>query len=244
MKSIFSKLRGRKVSSGISNERLQVMASSIRCGGININTPKDYVSPYIIKESENIRTVQVDVFSELLKNRTLFFDADVNRDSVVTAMCQLLYMVAVSKEPITMYIATPGGDVYYGLALYDLMEMIKAEGVVINVYCIGLAASMGSILMCGGTRGHRYALKHSRIMIHQPLSGTGAGHHQETDIRILSEETSVLRKELQMILAEASGKSYEEVNADCERDNWLMASQCLPGVYGEFGLIDEIKTKF
>ena len=153
-------------------------------------------------------------------------------------------MVAVSKEPITMYIATPGGDVYYGLALYDLMEMIKAEGVVINVYCIGLAASMGSILMCGGTRGHRYALKHSRIMIHQPLSGTGAGHHQETDIRILSEETSVLRKELQMILAEASGKSYEEVNADCERDNWLMASQCLPGVYGEFGLIDEIKTKF
>ena len=147
MKSIFSRLRGRKVSSGISNERLQVMASSIRGGGINIDTPKDYVSPYIIKESENIRTVQVDVFSELLKNRTLFFDADVNRDSVVTAMCQLLYMVAVSKEPITMYIATPGGDVYYGLALYDLMEMIKADGVVINVYCIGLAASMGSILM-------------------------------------------------------------------------------------------------
>ncbi len=82
MKSIFSKLRGRKVSSGISNERLQVIASYIRGGGININTPKDYVSPYIIKESENIRTVQVDVFSELLKNRTLFFDADVNRDTL------------------------------------------------------------------------------------------------------------------------------------------------------------------
>lgn len=202
------------------------------------------LTPYVIKESKDVRTVQVDVFSELIKNRTLFFDRDVERDSVTTAMCQLLYMIAVSKEPITIYIATPGGDVYYGLALYDLMEMIKKEGVVINVYCIGLAASMGSILMCGGSRGHRYALKHSRIMIHQPLSGTGPGHHQETDIRILSEETSILRKELETILAEASGKTVDEINKDCERDHWLTADECLPGKFGKFGLIDEIKTSF
>lgn len=198
----------------------------------------NFVTPYITKESQE-RMVQVDVFSELMSKRIIFFGTEFNDQTCNTAISQLLWMHQQDPTaPISIYVNSPGGDVYSGLALYDTVKMV-AKDCIVSTICCGLAASMGSILMCAGTRGHRFALPHSRIMIHQPLSGTG-GHTQASDIEIVAKETNILKEELLMILSEASGKKYEEVWQDCDRDHWLKASECLPGEYGKFGLIDKI----
>ena len=201
--------------------------------------PKGIITPYITRESQD-RMIQVDVFSELMANRIIFFGDEVNSTTSAVAVAQLLYMRSVDKTaPVSVFIESPGGSVYDGLAVYDTMTMMKKDCEITTV-ALGLAASMGSILLQGGTRGKRSALPHTRVLIHQPLSGTGAGSHQATDIEILSKETNILKKELIGILASASGKPFDEVYADCERDHWLKAEECLPGKYGEFGLIDTI----
>lgn len=134
-----------------------------------------------------------------------------------------------------MYIDSPGGEVYSGLALYDTMLLV-GKTCKLTTVCTGMAASMGSILMCAGSE--RLALPHSRIMIHQPLSGTGMA--QASDIEIIAKETNNLKTELLQILSDRSGKKFDEVLKDCDRDHWLRADECLPGKYGKKGLIDKI----
>lgn len=207
----------------------------------NLFKINDHLTPYVTKESDS-RMMQVDVFSELMSQRTIFFDDEVNSETCNTAISQLLWMKSQSNDPISMYISSPGGDVYSGLALYDTMELVKNSGIEITTIALGLAASMGSILLSGGSKGKRFALPHTRVLIHQVLSGTGPGSHQASDIEILSKETNTLKKELIEILSHVSGKPKDEVEKDCDRDHWLKASECLPGVYGPYGLVDKIIT--
>lgn len=201
---------------------------------------KNVITPYITRESKD-RMVQVDVFSELMDNRIMFLGDEINSDVCCIALSQLVYLHAVNPTaPITIYIMSPGGEVYSGMALYDTMELIKKD-CVINTTCLGLAASMGSVLMQGGTRGYRSALPHSRIMVHS--ASTGAGRITYPDLRIMADETEQLNNELLRILSESSGKPFEEVEKDCQRDCWVRADDALPGKYGEFGLIDKIIDK-
>lgn len=200
---------------------------------------ENIITPYITRESQD-RMVQVDVFSELMANRIMFFGDEVNSDTCNVAISQLLYMHSTSDQPIQSYWNCPGGDVYSGLALYDVMQMVSKD-CELSCICLGLAASMGSILMQGGTPGKRSALEHSRIMIHSVSTGTGRITYP--DLKIMTKETETLNEELMKILAEKSGKKYEEVLEDAGRDHWLKASECLPGVYGKLGLIDSIIDK-
>lgn len=198
---------------------------------------ENIITPYITRESQD-RMIQVDVFSELMANRIIYFGDEVNSDTCNIAISQLLYMHSVSSDlPIKFMINTVGGDVYSGLALYDTMQMV-AKDCEISCTCLGLAASMGSILMQGGTPGKRSALAHSRIMIHSVSTGTGRITYP--DLEITTRETRTLNEELMKILAEKSGKDYEEVVKDASRDCWLRAEDCLPGAYGKLGFIDEI----
>ena len=198
------------------------------------------ITPYITKESQE-RMVQVDVFSELMSNRIIFFGDEVTSDSANIALSQLLYLHAIDKnEGIRMYLSTGGGSVYHGLALYDTMQLVKQD-CTLSTTCLGLAASMGSILMVGGTLGNRSALEHSRIMIHSV--STGSDRITYPDLEIMTRETKTLNNELMQILADASGKDLVEVKNDASRDHYLKAEECLPGRYGKFGLIDNITDK-
>jgi ATP-dependent Clp protease protease subunit len=200
---------------------------------------KSMITPYILKESQD-RMTQLDVFSELMSQRIIYFGEEVNSSTCNTAISQLLYMYSQDRtRPIHMYLNTPGGSVYSGLALYDTMKLVS-KTLPLYTYVCGLAASMGSILLSAGTRGCRLALPHSRILIHQPLSGTGEGSTQASDIEILAKETNTLKEELTKILSDASGKKYEDVVKDCDRDHWIKAEDALPGKYGRYGLIDGI----
>lgn len=201
---------------------------------------KGALTPYVLEESEE-RLTQLDVFSKLMKDRIIFFSEEVTEDSVSIAMSQLLYMSSVSNDEITFYIMSPGGDCYSGLSLFDTMKMVQDKCPISTVAC-GLAASMGSILLCGGTIGKRYALPHTRVMIHQVSTG-GDRMMQATDLTILTKETNKLKDELIKILADTSERDYSEVADLCERDTWLLAEECLPGKFGKKGLIDSIITK-
>lgn len=195
------------------------------------------LTPYIVKEGKD-NMIQSDVFSELMAKRIIFFGEDVNTDTSGIALCQLLYMHSVdSSAPISMYIASPGGEVYTGLALYDTMQLVQQD-LELSTVCCGLAASMGSILLSGGSPGKRMALPHSRVMIHSVSTGTGRITYP--DLVVQTRETGYLNEELMQILATKSGKSLDEVTADCGRDCWLKAEECLPGKYGPLGLIDKI----
>jgi ATP-dependent Clp protease protease subunit len=144
----------------------------------------------------------------------------------------MLYLSSLSDEDITLNINSPGGEVYSGLAIIDTMNFINND---IQTVCMGMAASMGAVILSAGTKGKRGALKHSRVMIHQPLGGARG---QASDILIEAEQIKIIRDELCNILADNSGQSFEKVIADCERDHWLTAKEAL-----EYGLIDIIHTK-
>jgi ATP-dependent Clp protease protease subunit len=177
---------------------------------------KSMITPYILKESQD-RMTQLDVFSELMSQRIIYFGEEVNSSTCNTAISQLLYMHSQDKtRPIHMYLNTPGGSVYSGLALYDTMKLVS-KTLPLYTYVCGLAASMGSILLSAGT------------------SST-----QASDIEILAKETNTLKEELTRILSDASGKKYEDVVKDCDRDHWIKAEDALPGKYGKYGLIDGI----
>lgn len=199
------------------------------------------MTPYVTKESQE-RMVQVDVFSALMeKSRIITFNEDVNSNTASIALSQLLYLHSVdSDSPISLYICSPGGDVYSGLALYDTMQLVKQD-LDLSTVCCGLAASMGSILLSGGTKGKRFALPNSTVMIHSV--STGSGRITYPDLKIMTRETEALNEKLMKILSDNSGKPYNEVVEDCGRDRWLRAEECLPGNYGELGLVDKIITK-
>ena len=174
-----------------------------------------------------------DIYSRLLKDRIIFLGDEVNDATASLVVAQLLFLE--SEDPgkdIQLYINSPGGSVTAGMAIYDTMQYIKCD---VSTICIGMAASMGAFLLAGGTKGKRFALPNAEIMIHQPLGGARG---QATEIQIAAEHILKTRKKLNDILAANTGKDYDQIAADTERDNYMSAEEAL-----EYGLIDGVITK-
>ena len=174
-----------------------------------------------------------DIFSRLLNDRIIFLSDEVNDATASLVVAQLLYLEAQDPDKdISFYINSPGGSVTAGMAIYDTMNFIKCD---VSTVCIGMAASMGAFLLSAGTKGKRFALPNSEIMIHQPLGGAKG---QATDIKIQAELILRTRDRLNSILAKNTGKSVEEIARDTERDNYMTAEQALA-----YGLIDKVIDK-
>lgn len=174
-----------------------------------------------------------DIFSRLLNDRIIILSEEVNDATASLVVAQMLYLEAQDPDKdISLYINSPGGNITSGMAIFDTMNFVKCD---VSTICIGMAASMGAFLLAAGTKGKRYALPNSEIMIHQPLGGFQG---QATDIKIHADLILSIRERLNRILAERTGKSYEQICADTERDNFLTAEEAL-----EYGLIDKIMTK-
>ena len=185
--------------------------------------------PYVIEQTSRGER-SYDIYSRLLKDRIIFFGEEVTDASASVAIAQLLFLEAEDPEKdIHLYINSPGGSVSAGLAIYDTMQYIKCD---IETICIGMAASMGSFLLAGGTKGKRLALPNSEIMIHQP---SGGAQGQATEIQIAAEHILKTKKKLNEILASNSGQPLEVVEADTDRDNWMTAKEAQ-----EYGLIDKV----
>lgn len=196
---------------------------------ISLSNYSNSVTPYIMEERE-LNVAQIDVFSRLMMERVIFLGTGIDDRVSNIIQAQLLYLESVDNEtPIQIYINSPGGSVYAGLGIYDTMQYIKPQ---ISTICTGLAASMGAVLLCAGAKGKRYALPHSRIMIHQPLGGAEG---QATDIEITAREISKLKTELYEIISKHSGQEYDKVYKDSERDYWMKSVEAK-----EYGMIDSI----
>ena len=193
---------------------------------------KNTVVPYVIEQTGKGER-SYDIYSRLLEDRIIFLTGEINDAVADTVVAQLIYLEG--KDPdkdICLYINSPGGSVSAGLAIYDTMNYIKCD---VSTICIGLAASMGAFLLSSGTKGKRYALPNSEIMIHQPLGGAQG---QASDIKIQAEHIIKTKQRLNSILAMNSGKPYEQLEKDTDRDNYLSAEEAK-----EYGLIDEIFVK-
>ena len=178
--------------------------------------------------------LSVDIFSKLLDDRIIFLSDEIDSDVCNIIKAQLLYLESESDEDIKIYIDSPGGSVYSGLGLLDVMDYVTPDIVTVNT---GLAASMGAVILCSGTKGKRRALKRSRTMIHQPL-GYGGYIQQASDMEIEAKEINSLKKELYEIISDRSGQSYDRVHKDGDRDYWMTAVDAK-----KYGMIDEIITK-
>jgi len=175
-----------------------------------------------------------DIYSRLLKDRIIFLSDEVNDVTASLVVAQMLFLEAEDPDKdINFYINSPGGSITSGMAIYDTMQYIKCD---VSTICIGLAASMGSLLLCAGTKGKRIALPNSEIMIHQPLLGGLQG--QATDIKIHADHIVATREKLNRILSERTGQPIEKIQADTERDNFMSAQQAL-----EYGIIDKVLEK-
>ena len=187
--------------------------------------------PYVIEQTSRGER-SYDIYSRLLKDRIIFLGEEVTDVSASVIVAQLLFLEAEDPEKdIHLYINSPGGSVTAGMAIYDTMQYIKCD---IETICIGMAASMGSFLLTGGTKGKRLALPNSEIMIHQPLGGAQG---QATEIQIAAENILKTKKRLNEILAANTGKPYETIAADTERDNYMSAQEA-----ADYGLIDGVIT--
>ena len=185
--------------------------------------------PYVVEQTGQGER-SYDIYSRLLKDRIIFLGEEVNDATASLVVAQLLFLE--SEDPtkdIYLYINSPGGSVTAGFAIYDTMNYIKCD---VSTICIGMAASMGAFLLSGGTKGKRLALPNAEIMIHQP---SGGARGQETEIRIVAEEILKTRKKLNEILAANTGRAFEQLEVDTERDNYMTAQEAL-----EYGLIDRI----
>ncbi|WP_375444637.1 ClpP family protease [uncultured Fibrella sp.] len=173
---------------------------------------------------------EVDVFSRLMADRIIFMGMGVDDNIANIIVAQLLFLESADpRKDILMYINSPGGSVYAGLGIYDTMQYVRPD---VATVCTSLAASMGAVLLAGGAAGKRSALPHARVMIHQP---SGGAQGQSVDIEITAREIVKLREELYQILADHSGKTFEEIEKDSDRDKWLRAEEAK-----EYGLIDEV----
>lgn len=192
----------------------------------------NYISPTIIEERQlNIATM--DVFSRLMMDRIIFLGVPIDDYVANIIQAQLLFLESVDpRKDIQIYLNTPGGSVYAGLGIYDTMQYIAPD---IATICTGMAASMGAILLCAGAKGKRTALKHSRILIHQPM---GSAEGQASDIEITAREIQKLKKELYEIIALNSGQTYNKILKDADRDYWMTSQEAL-----DYGMIDEILVK-
>ncbi|MEE1347567.1 MAG: ATP-dependent Clp endopeptidase proteolytic subunit ClpP [Bacteroidales bacterium] len=188
-----------------------------------------YISPTIIEERQ-LNVASMDVFSRLMMDRIIFLGTEINDDVANIVQAQLLYLESAdSSKDISIYLNSPGGSVYAGLGIYDTMQYISSN---VATICTGLAASMAAVLLVAGENGKRSALPHSRVMIHQPLGGAQG---QATDIEITAREILKLRTELFEIISNHSGKPYDEVARDSERDHWMTAEEAKA-----YGMIDEV----
>jgi ATP-dependent Clp protease protease subunit len=193
------------------------------------NTITQQLVPYVIEQTSRGER-SYDIYSRLLKERIIFIGTPIDDYVASLSIAQLLFLA--SEDPtkdIFMYINSPGGSVTAGLAIYDTMQFIKPD---ISTYCVGMAASMAQVLLCAGTKGKRFALPHSRIMLHQPLGGTQG---QATDIEIYTKEMLRIRDSLYSIIERHSGQPFEKIKADADRDNYMSPKEAL-----EYGLIDTI----
>ena len=185
--------------------------------------------PYVIEQTSRGER-SYDIYSRLLKERIIFLSDEVNDQTASLVIAQLLFLESEdTTKDISLYINSPGGSVSAGLGIYDTMKYIKCD---VSTICVGMAASMGAFLLAGGTKGKRYALPNSEIMIHQPLGGTKG---QATDIKIHADHIIRTRARLNQMLSEAIGKPPEIIEQDTERDNFLSAQEAL-----DYGLIDHI----
>ena len=190
------------------------------------------IIPTVI-EVNNDAERHYDIFSLLLKERIIMLSGEITDDLATLIVSQLLYLSSVdSKKDINIYINSPGGSVTAGMAIYDTMKLIDND---IKTICVGLAASMGAFLLAGGTKGKRYALPNSEIMIHQPLGGAKG---QVTDIEILTKRLLLTKKNMNKILAQNTNKDEKQIELDTERDNFMNAYEAL-----DYGLIDKVLTK-
>lgn len=187
--------------------------------------------PYVIEQTPRGER-SYDIYSRLLNDRIIFLGEEINSVSANLVVAQLLHLESQDAEKdISLYINSPGGEVYSGLAILDTMTFIKPQ---VSTICVGMAASMAAVLLSAGAKGKRFCLPHSKVMIHQP---SGGAQGQQTEIEIVAEEIKKTRRELNQILSDASGQPIEKVQADTERDNYLTAAEAL-----DYGLIDRIVT--
>ena len=191
-----------------------------------------YINPTIIEERQR-NVASMDVFSRLMMDRIIFLGVPIDDDVANIITAQLLFLASNdNNSDISLYLNTPGGQVSSGMAIYDTMQIIEPD---VATICTGMAASMGSVLLCAGASGKRSALKHSRVMIHQPLGGARG---QASDILIAAQEIDKIRKELYAIISEHTGQPVEKIYADGDRDFWMNSQEAL-----EYGMIDEIVRK-
>ncbi|CAN5277022.1 ATP-dependent Clp endopeptidase proteolytic subunit ClpP [soil metagenome] len=189
-------------------------------------------APYVIERSSRGER-SYDIFSRLLMDRIVFLGSMINDDVANVIIAQLLFLQADNPEKdIYIYINSPGGSVYSGLAIYDTMQFLSTP---VNTYCMGIAASMGSFLLAAGTKGKRYALPNSRIMLHQP---SGGSQGTAADIEIQAKEILYLRERLNEIYAERTGQSVEQISDDLDRDRFMSPEEAK-----EYGLIDHVITQ-
>lgn len=206
--------------------------------GMNSTTVDDVVSHMYgpemmtrtVIEERNMPFREVDVFSRLMADRIIFLGTEIDDYIANIIQAQLLFLESTdSKKDIQIYINSPGGSVYAGLGIYDTMQYINPD---VATICTGMAASMGAVLLCSGAAGKRTGLKHSRVMIHQPLGGARG---QASDIEITAREIQKLKKELYDIIAIHSGQTYDKVWEDSDRDYWMIAQEAK-----DYGMIDEV----
>lgn len=190
--------------------------------------------PYVIEQSPRGER-SYDIYSRLLNDRIVFLGEQIDDAVANTVVAQLLHLESEDPDKdISLYINSPGGSVTAGLAILDTMNFVKCD---VSTICIGLCASMASVLLAGGAKGKRYALPNSEVLIHQPMGGAQSGT-QETDMAIIAEQMKKTRARLNNILAQASGQDIDTISKDTERDNWLTADEAK-----EYGLIDEVLSK-
>ena len=194
---------------------------------------KNYIPmPYVIKQTSKGER-SYDIFSRLLEERIIFLADQVTDDLSSIVMAELLLLEAEDpKKDITLYINSPGGSISAGMAIYDTMRYIKCD---VQTICMGMAASMGAFLLAGGTKGKRFALPHSEILIHQPLGGAQG---QATEIEIAANHIIKIKKQMNEMLSEFTGQDYDTVAKATDRDNWMTAEEAL-----KFGLIDKVIDK-
>lgn len=192
----------------------------------------NYISPTIIEERQ-LNVASMDVFSRLMMDRIIFLGVAIDDTVANIIQAQLLFLESTDPtKEIQIYFNTPGGAVHAGMGIYDTMQYISAD---VATICTGMAASMGAVLLTAGTHGKRSALKHSRVMIHQPMGGASG---QASDIEITAREIIKIKKELYSIIAEHTGKSIDQVEKDADRDYWMTSEEAVA-----YGMIDEILVR-
>lgn len=217
----------------MNNEFRKYATKHLGMNGLSLekyaNITSSYISPSILEERQ-LNVTQMDVFSRLMMDRIIFLGTQIDDYTANVIQAQLLFLD--SSDPgkdISIYLNTPGGSVYAGLGIYDTMQFIGSD---VATICTGMAASMGAVLLVAGAQGKRSALKHSRVMIHQPMGGAQG---QASDIEITAREIQKLKKELYTIIADHSNNTFERIEKDSDRDYWMTSQEAL-----EYGMIDRI----